>query len=297
MFGSTPLLAAEAASCASSLQRDAALIVTSAQDVEAYRGLGFSEVLCLQGREALPEAYAKHMAGLLAEREAEAFVVIADVTGRDVAARVAGYLDCPMASDVAEFSLEEGGIGARRLAYGGAVVYEERIRGFGVVGLPAGLFAPSAPCEEASPLVVREVEGDGRAVLVETQALDLGGVDLTKAERVVCAGMGFTSKEELQTAYDLAQALGAEVGCTRGLAENSHWFPGYIGLSGDQVSPKLYFSLGVSGQVQHTVGIRGAKLVVAVTKDPNAPILKNCDYGAVGDLFEIADALRAQIGR
>jgi electron transfer flavoprotein alpha subunit len=134
-------------------------------------------------------------------------------------------------------------------------------------------------------------------MLVETQAFTRGGVDLTKAERVVCAGMGFTAKEDLQTAYDLAQALGAEVGCTRGLAENSHWFPGYIGLSGDQIRPRLYFSLGVSGQVQHTVGIRGAKLVFAVTKDPNAPILKNCDYGAVGDLFEISDALLAQMGK
>ncbi|MDR0350944.1 MAG: electron transfer flavoprotein subunit alpha/FixB family protein [Coriobacteriales bacterium] len=283
-------------SCATSLQQAATAIVTPAQNVEDYLHQGFAEVICLEGEALLAEGYAKQIAGLLSERGAKAFVTIADVAGRDLAARVAGYLDCPMVSDASELALTDGGITATRLAYGGAVVYEERISGFGVIGIASGLFAPAEPISEASPVTKVTAQGDARVSLMGTQPIEKGGVDLTKAERVVCAGMGFSTKEELKTAYDLAAALDAEVGCTRGLAENSHWFPGYIGLSGDQIKPKLYFSLGVSGQVQHTVGIRGAKLVFAVTKDPNAPILKNCDYGAVGDLFEITDALLSQIG-
>lgn len=85
--------------------------------------------------------------------------------------------------------------------------------------------------------------------------------------------MGFSEKEELGIAYGLAAAIGAEVGCSRSLAEDNHWFSEYIGLSGLQLNPKLYIALGISGQVQHSVGVRGAQLIVAVNRDEKAPIM------------------------
>ena len=115
------------------------------------------------------------------------------------------------------------------------------------------------------------------------------------AEKVVCAGMGFESKEELKIAYDLAQALGGEVGCTRSLAEDHHWFSNYIGLSGVRIKPRIYVGLAVSGQIQHTVGIRDSQIIVAINKDGKSPIFSDCDYGIVGDMFELAPLITAAL--
>ncbi|WP_449315979.1 electron transfer flavoprotein subunit alpha/FixB family protein [Rubneribacter sp.] len=296
VFGSSPELAAEALACVREAGHRAAVVTTGGQDAQDYRSLGCAEVVHVQGGNPLPEAYAADVAALLEERAACAFVVCGDATGRDMAARVAGILDAPMVSEASKLHIDGGGMSASRLAYGGAVVRCERIEGFGVVSVAPGAWAPLASDGAEAPIVAVDGNPDARMQLVEVQPLEKGGADLTKAERIVCAGMAFSTEDELGAAFRLAGALGAEVGCTRGLAEDHHWFPSYIGLSGAQVAPKLYVGLGVSGQVQHTVGIRGAQVVVAVNKDASAPIMSACDYAVAGDLFEVSDALAAALG-
>jgi electron transfer flavoprotein alpha subunit len=89
-----------------------------------------------------------------------------------------------------------------------------------------------------------------------------------------------------------AQTVGGVVGCSRPIAEDLHWLPEgqYIGLSGQKVSPKLYFAFGISGQIQHLTGIRNSRIIVAVNNDPKAPIFEFCDYGIVGDLYQTIPA-------
>lgn len=296
VFGSTPERAAEMLACLAEVGRTAAVVTTGGQDAQDYRGIGADEVVCLQGGNPLPEAYAADIAALLVRREAQALVVCGDAVGRDVAARVAGLMDVPMLSEASNVRIDDAGIAAERLAYGGAVVRSERIDGFGVVSAAPGAFAPLEAEGAEAPVSVVEAAPDARMQLVEVRPLEKSGVDLTKAERIVCAGMAFGSRDELDAAYRVAEALGAEVGCSRGLAEDHHWFSEYIGLSGVQVAPKLYVGLGISGQVQHTVGIRGAQVVVAVNKDPAAPLFAMCDYGVVGDLFDVSNALVEALG-
>ena len=91
----------------------------------------------------------------------------------------------------------------------------------------------------------------------------------------------------------LAKALGGVVGCSRSVAADLKWLPEehWVGLSGHRVKPKLYIAIGISGQVQHIAGIRDAKTIIAINNDPNAPIFKACDYGIVGDLYDIVPAL------
>ena len=110
---------------------------------------------------------------------------------------------------------------------------------------------------------------------------------------MVCVGLGVEKEEDMQMIRDLAAVLNAEIGCTRGIAEEKHWLPHeqYIGISGAVIKPQLCLSIGISGQVQHTIGIRDSKVIVAVNNNEKAPIFKTSDYGIVGDLYEVVPLL------
>ena len=118
-------------------------------------------------------------------------------------------------------------------------------------------------------------------------------VNLSAAKRAVGIGRGLAKQEDLEMVYAFAAKLGAEVGCSRPIAQGENWMAisRYIGVSGVMLKPDIYVALGISGQVQHTVGVRDAKIIIAVNKDKNAPIFKQCDYGIVGDIYKVVPAL------
>jgi electron transfer flavoprotein alpha subunit len=121
-------------------------------------------------------------------------------------------------------------------------------------------------------------------------------VDLGQAERIVAVGRGIKAQEHIALAEKLATAMGAELAASRPICDNG-WLPmeRQIGSSGQTVAPKLYLALGISGAIQHLVGMKGARTIVAVNKDADAPIFEVADYGIVGDLFEIVPALIAEL--
>jgi electron transfer flavoprotein alpha subunit len=121
-------------------------------------------------------------------------------------------------------------------------------------------------------------------------------VDLGQAERIVAVGRGIKSQENIPLAERLAKAMGAEVAASRPICDNG-WLPmeRQIGSSGQTVAPKLYVALGISGAIQHLVGMKGSRTIVAINKDAEAPIFEVADYGIVGDLFEIAPAIVAEL--
>src|SRR5262249_18831813 len=117
-------------------------------------------------------------------------------------------------------------------------------------------------------------------------------VDLSQAERIVSVGRGIKEQANITVAQQLAEALGAEIAASRPICA-AGWLPmeRQVGSSGQTVAPKLYVALGISGAIQHLVGMKGANTVVAINKDPDAPIFEIADYGIVGDLFEIVPAI------
>ena len=123
-------------------------------------------------------------------------------------------------------------------------------------------------------------------------------MNLAAARRVVSVGRGVAAQEDLALVDELAAALEAEVGCTRPVAEGSGWMARerYIGVSGALLKPDLFVAVGLSGQIQHMVGANSAKTIVAVNKDKNAPVFKQCDYGIVADLYEVLPKLSAALG-
>jgi len=129
--------------------------------------------------------------------------------------------------------------------------------------------------------------------VLETRPKGGEGVNLEEAELLIGVGRGIAKQEDLALIQELAATLGAEIGCTRSLATDYHWFPEsrMIGLSGKRVKPKLYLAIGLSGQIQHTVGISGAKVIAAINSDQEAPIFQISDYSIVGDLYQIVPTL------
>ena len=123
-------------------------------------------------------------------------------------------------------------------------------------------------------------------------------VDLSQAERIVSVGRGIKGQEHLQLAQQLAQAMGAEIAASRPICD-AGWLPmdRQIGSSGQTVAPKLYVALGISGAIQHLVGMKGARTIVAINKDPEAPIFEIADYGIAGDLFEVVPAMIAELNK
>ena len=166
-----------------------------------------------------------------------------------------------------------------------------------IVTLQIGAFRADHAAKGASPAPVRAL-----AVTIDRSAIRekpeepfqqaRQSVDLSQAERIVAVGRGIKGREHLPVAQKLAEALGAEVAASRPICD-AGWLPmeRQVGSSGQTVAPKLYLALGISGAIQHLVGMKGSSTIAAINKDPDAPIFEVADYGIVADLFEIVPAL------
>lgn len=149
---------------------------------------------------------------------------------------------------------------------------------------------------EGTAVAAAEFSGESYgASVTSTSQADVEEVNLAAAKRVVSAGRGFKAKEDLKLAEELATVIGAEIACSRPLAEGADWLAveRYIGVSGQHIAPDLYVAVGISGQIQHTVGMNDSKVVVAINNDAQAPMFAQADYGIVGDLYEVLPALTA----
>ena len=221
---------------------------------------------------------------------------------RDALSRLAGSMDLPMATDVTEMSVENGEVVVVR------GFLSERARMKMAMRLPAivlYVLRPSKPGERIygeSEIIEVDVPEPSERV-VERRQKSVGTVNLEEAEIIVGVGRGFRSKEDLGMAFELAELLGGQVGCTRPIAADLKWLgeDHWIGISGKRVSPKLYIAIGISGSPQHMSGVQGAKVIVAINKDKSAPIFRQADYGVVADLYKfvpiLIDRLKKRIGK
>jgi electron transfer flavoprotein alpha subunit len=262
--------------------------------VAAVSGADLTLTLPAIGADALVEGYAKPIADLLAERGARVVLFDTDVQSRLLAGLVAAHLGVGV-RNAAELKAGEP-LTIGRMAYGGLAVATEEISGVAVLVVGPGVL----PAQDAAtgPAEAVAVAADSAGLrLIETRPKAGESVNLSAAKRVVGVGRGFAAEADLDLARVLAGKLGAELACSRPIAEGVNWLPTerYIGVSGATLRPELYLAVGISGQIQHLVGVNKAKVMVAINKDKNAPIFKQVDFGIVGDLYQVLPALAAAL--
>jgi electron transfer flavoprotein alpha subunit len=270
------------------------VLTTNAGESDNFIHSGAEKVFVLDAPGAWPEGLAKVIADLAGREQASVLLVGGTLRGKDLAAKVAALLKAGLVSDVQLLKFDKGSLQTTRLLYAGLALCEETVALPAVVTVPPRTFAEPAPSADLHGVVQTiEAAPDTRVVISNMSPIKSEGVDITAASRLVSVGRGFQHKEDLGLARELAKTIGAEIACSRPIAEECHWLPieRYIGISGQQVKPELYLAVGISGQVQHVVGIRSSKFIVAVNSDERAPIFEAADYGIVGDLYQVLPLL------
>ncbi len=210
--------------------------------------------------------------------------------GRQVAPIAAQLIKAEMESEIFYFRPEQDGAIVRRYFYGGKTLLEEKT-GAKVFTVMTGL---AQPAQQGSPSEVIRVEAKGGlSRVLQISGKQKASADITKADIIVSVGRGLGKKEGLELVRQLASVLGAEVAGSRPVCSDLHWLDEdrQVGLTGKRVRPRVYVALGISGQIQHIVGMRDSKVVIAVNKDKTAPIFQECDYGIVGDIYEVVPKL------
>ncbi|HMB55260.1 MAG TPA: electron transfer flavoprotein subunit alpha/FixB family protein [Thermoanaerobaculia bacterium] len=249
-----------------------------------------------------PGAYVGALAPALAAAEPAYVVFPHSYQTVDYFARLAQEIGAGLLPEATAFAAEEGGLVWQRPALGGKMVARVRVRGEGtvLVSVQSGSF-PADEVTRGGSAAVEALDLDASKVVPDREILGIedvggGGVDLTKAEIIVAVGRGVGGGDKLGPIEELAKALGAEIAASRPVVDNG-WLARdrQIGSSGQTVAPKLYLACGISGAIQHVVGMKGASNVVAINKDPGAPIFQLARYGIVGDLHEVVPALTAAV--
>ena len=221
----------------------------------------------------------------------------------DYVPRLAQAVGAGLLPEVTGFVSSGDGLLWKRPILGGKMQAEVRVKGEGtvLVSVQAGAFQADGVKMGASPAPISPLATDLAAVHPDREVLGVeqaGGekIDLTKADIIVAVGRGVGGADKMGIIEELAKALGAEIGASRPVIDNG-WLPRdrQIGSSGQTVAPKLYLAAGISGAIQHLVGMKGATTIVAINKDPGAPIFTVADYGIVGDLHEVVPALTAAL--
>jgi electron transfer flavoprotein alpha subunit len=247
-----------------------------------------------------PDGYTAALEQLIPSKQPKYVLFPHTYQVRDYAPKLATRLGRPLVSDVVDIKVEGSKIQFVRQLFQGKLNADVDVAGDPqFVSIQAGAFralepqGANAPVEQfTANLDPAQIRSKPEAPFREAQR----SVDLGAAEMIVSVGRGIKEKDNLPVVEALAAALGAELAASRPICDNG-WLPmeRQVGSSGQTVAPKVYFAVGISGAIQHLVGMKGSKMVVAINKDENAPIFETADYGVVGDLFEVVPALVEEI--
>jgi electron transfer flavoprotein alpha subunit len=297
IFSEDAALARQLLTPALALGQPVVALTTDPAEAQTLASLGAGRVLLLKAAATSPEALAPAIAELLAKEQASVVLVGGTLRGKHLAAHVAAALKAGLTTDAKALALVDGKLETQRILYAGLAVSAEVVTLPAVATIPQRTFLAPAPAAQAGTVESVEVAADTRVSVLNVTPMESEGVDITAAIKLVSVGRGFAQKADLALARELGAVLKAELACTRGIAEDEHWLPieRYIGISGQTVKPELYLAVGLSGQVQHMVGCRESKVIVAINKDEQAPIFEAADYGIVGDLYTVLPLLTAAL--
>ncbi|MFN2106251.1 MAG: electron transfer flavoprotein subunit alpha/FixB family protein [Candidatus Promineifilaceae bacterium] len=267
-------------------------VADAAFDLGCDEVIGADDATLKDGRV---EAIGPLVVALAREHEPDVIIAGASTLGRDLTSWVAADLDTGLVSDCIALEVDGETIKATRPVYAGKLLSTVFVKeGAQVISLRSRAFAQaestggSGTADWVDP-VLEEDDIPSKVIGFEEKG---GGVSLTDASIIVSGGRGVGGPEGFEPVRELAKVLGAAVGASRA-AVDAGWIPyeHQVGQTGKTVSPDLYIACGISGAIQHQAGMRTSKVIVAINKDPEAPIFKLAQYGIVGDLFQVLPAL------
>jgi electron transfer flavoprotein alpha subunit len=264
------------------------------------------EVVTIENRALdtyTPDGYTAALQQAIAQLSPSTIVLPHTYQTRDFAPKLAARLDRSIITDVTAVKRAGNDVAFVRPMFQGKLTADVVAEGPGphFVTFQIGAFRADQAARGSAPATIRPltVTVDASAIRQKPDAPfqeARQAVDLSQAERIVSVGRGIKEQSNIPLAQALADALGAELAASRPICD-AGWLPmeRQVGSSGQTVAPKLYLALGISGAIQHLVGMKGSNTIVAINKDPDAPIFEVADYGIVGDLFEIVPALTAAL--
>jgi len=238
--------------------------------------------------------YAFALSEIAKESGPDILMITSTKLGKEAAGRAAQRLQCGCITDATNIELKGSDLIVDRYGLGGNTTSSQ------IIKTQKKVISVNPRTFEAQPEIIEgkvvtiELKPPPKSVQITERRKKIGeAVSIDSAESLVCVGQGIAKKEDLSMITDLCRAMKAELGCTRSLSADFHWISEdrMIGISGKKCKPRLMISIGVSGQIQHTVGIMNSKLIVAINKDKEAPIFKIADYGIVGDLYQVVPKL------
>ena len=235
------------------------------------------------------DGYAKVLAEAVQKQGADVLLMGATSTGKDLGPRVAAILNAAMATDCTKVELEGDGLKITRPMYAGKVLADIRLTSaIKVVTVRPNVYPASEAPAAAEVDTVEAEAADFKTVVKEIVSGAGGKLDVTEADIIVSGGRGMKGPENWHLIEGLAELFGAATGASRA-AVDAGWRPHdeQVGQTGKTVSPTLYVAVGISGAIQHLAGMSSSKYIVAINKDPDAPIFKVADYGIVADLFDV----------
>ncbi|WP_353242931.1 FAD-binding protein [Providencia sp.] len=280
------------------------LALDETQSSQAFQ-LGATQVFQLTGKpdDRILEDYADTIVATIKQHGDKGLLLLPNTRrGKLLAARLGARLQAAVSNDAASITVEADKAVIKHMVYGGLAFGQETLNSiFSIATVTTGTFEAAASDASRSDAaqIAQWVEPKQSVVRTSVQKKAGNSVELDKARLVVSVGRGIGSQENIAIAKTLADAIGAEIACSRPVAENEKWMEHerYVGISNLMLKPELYLAVGISGQIQHMVGANGAQTIVAINKDKNAPIFQFADYGIVGDLFKILPALTQQLAK
>ena len=250
---------------------------------------------------ASPDLQARALADAISHYQLSGLAGLASAQGRDLFARLAAFLDLPLASDCVAVDFEEKT--ARKSHFSGKTTATIKLDAdlFLCTLRPNAIEAAASPTQPSVAAYAAQGQDPGQVKLLEVKKGDTSKLDLTEANVIITGGRPIAAAENYEMLEACAELLGAAVGASRA-AVDAGYAPHsmQVGQTGKTVSPKLYIGCGLSGSVQHFAGMKTSKIIVAVNTDKDAPIFQKSDYGILGDMFEVVpmltEVLKAQAG-
>jgi electron transfer flavoprotein alpha subunit len=267
-----------------------AVVVGDKAEADKAIQIGCSKVYLIPKQEnAMLEDYCVTLQDLVAKESPRLFILKTSKRTRLIAGRLAAAAQTSVITDVTSFMVDDEAVIGEHMVYGGSAQRREKSgAGVCIALVGSGVFeAPAAPAGEGVIIDVAYIVPPRQAKVVEHKPIAGESVNLAIAKKVVGIGRGVQKEADIAIVEALAKALGAELACTRPIAEGENWMARerYIGVSGAMLKPDYYFAIGISGQIQHMVGVNNAKTIISINCDKNAPIFKLTDYGLVADLY------------